>query len=336
MATKGQKRAISDRISEANFSFQETQLLLERWNYVLALVRAPEKLPSIEVFKQFLTGKLEMVAPIPWNAIWDDATDKNWLDWLVEREAAVHKLRGTQWRRDLFIETAKKYGRAKIQMWECVYLLRFSAWPILDLSSNSNLDWWQIRPSRWYYDQLRAKKIGRLVDGQFQPDTKAQQLHGEIVLIDTRLKPVLLRNDKQMWQSDDFFCGKILKQLRRAGIISCDQDCSQKSRFGVSADDWQKYIWPALAQHIGLEPNQLRFEGVIEGSVTSQFYPDLPRTQEYIVNTSVWYEEWYEDTHFRLHGGANDDRLFISVSFCSSNLRYSSRSFRPLGVLARA
>lgn len=326
--TAGQLRAFEQHLDRAGFSAEAVQTVL----------REPAKAKELVLIAKKWLRPLEpksipeMIAPTVWNVIWNDATDKDWLDRLVIREKVVHKARGTRWIPELFIETARKCGREKIQEWERKFLLRFSALPLLDLTQDLELDWWKVRPRDWYYEQVQAGKIGRLINGHFQPDLEAFKLRGEIVLIDTRLRPIYL-DGRQMWEDDELFCGKLLKQLREAGSIPYYEDGLQKSRFGVSADDWQDHIRPALAELIELESSQVRLERAIEGNAISQFYLDLSRVQDGTTNTWVWYEEYFESAIIRLLGGS-DDVVLADVCCNLSGFRWPGKSFRPLAVLA--
>lgn len=337
MATLAQRKTVVDRLLEANASVEEVNQLLARWNYVQALMRAEGEIPDIETFQFFLAGELEITAPVSpetWNVIWYDATDENWLDRLVAREAAVHEARGTRWQCERFIEIAKKHGRQQIEKWEGKFLLRFSALPILDLSPDAEHSWWQVKPNAWYYEQARAGKIGHLINGDFQPDLEPWKLRGEIVLIDTRLKP-RYTDGRQKWQSDELFCGQVLKQLRKAGTVPNYGHGSQLSRFGVNANpDWQDHIQPALAKLLGLYLTQVRLERAIEGNFIPQFYSDFPRTQDGTTNTWVWYEEMFAGGPDRFFGGRSDYGGLAAVVGHWPGDRWGGRSFRPLGVFS--
>ena len=320
----GQLRAFEQRLHEAGFPAEAVHIFN----------RDPAKAVELVAVAQ---GWLKPpVATSPsWNAIWDGATEEDWLDRLVARETAVHELRATNWKRELFVETAKGYGREQIEKWERKFLLRFSALPIVDLTQNTDLGWWRFKPNSWYYEQMAAGRIGRFIDSRFQPDHEACQLHGEIVLIDTRLKPPY-QDKKQMWREDDFFCGRVIKELRLSRSIPLFNYGSQESRFNVDADqDWQNHLRIALAELLGLDPNCIRLERAIEGNTIPQFYPHLHRTQDGNTSTLVWYEEHYFDGVFsRLHGGDSGYGGLTYVDRCLSGERWANRSFRPLGVLA--
>jgi len=98
-----------------------------------------------------------------WNAIWDGANSKNWLDRLIARETALHEKCGTEWQKELFAEATKKYGRETIQEWERKFLLRFSVFPIVELRREVKFNWWKVKPSYWFYRYTQEEKIGYII-----------------------------------------------------------------------------------------------------------------------------------------------------------------------------
>lgn len=271
-----------------------------------------------------------------WNTMrdmWNSATEENWLDRLVAREAAAHEMRKTKWNNELFVKAAELYGREWVHYWECRLLLRFSALPITGPHQGADV-WWRIKPCDWFYHRVAAKKVGRIVDDRFQPDREVFELLGEIVLIDTRRKPIY-KNGRQMWEFDEHFCGRVLKQLRKSGDILRYKHGSQKSRFGVDAgSSWREHFRPELAKLLNLDPFRVRLERVVEANAISQFYSDLPRTQDDTTDTWVWCEEYFEDANCRLFSNGTADSGRTAVEFGDPDLGRSDRSFRPLAVLA--
>jgi len=135
-----------------------------------------------------------------------------------------------------------------------------------------------------------------------------------------------------MYKNDNLL-GPIIEDLRRAGKITKYKYGPQSSRFGVSADEWEEHIKPALAEKLGLEISQLRLERAIEVDVIPQLYPYMPRKDDGNSNTWVWYGEYFED---RGHLFSSDDFFYSSLGLLYYDLlgfRQPYKSVRPLAVL---
>lgn len=170
-------------------------------------------------------------------------------------------------------------------------------------------------------------KIFRNDNGDLQK-IKAVELHGVSVLIDTRLKPAY-DNGKQIYENDNLL-GPIIKQLRKAKKIAKYEYGSQDSRFGVSADEWEKQVKPTLGEI--LKVSSVLLEPTIVANVIPQLYPYMPRKDDGNTNTWVWYEEYFEDRGKRLNGGNSDNGGLANVNWNDADNSWNNRSVRPLVV----
>ena len=151
---------------------------------------------------------------------------------------------------------------------------------------------------------------------------------GISVLIDTRLKPAY-QGGKQMYKNDNL-CGPIVRDLRKKGRIEPYKEGPTSSRFGVSANEWEEQIKPALSSRTSVQERSERF---IEALIIPHLYPYLPRKDDGDTATSVWYEEYFEDRGHRLYGGNSDIGGLANVDWHDAVDHWDSRSFRPLAVL---
>ncbi len=256
----------------------------------------------------------------------------DWLGEILTRERQCHKtFFGQRFALDEFRKALQKYGQKKIQEWQKL-ALEPQFLPEVSMSQDDKFRGWKVKPEDSYYrmvakgDVLRRQPSGKLLE-----DKKAFKLEGITVLIDIRLKPPY-DDGKQMWK-DDNLLGPIIKGLREKGKIAKYKYGPQNSRFGVSADEWEREIKLVLAENLGLDVSQVRFERAIEMNVIPQIYRGMPRTADDQTNTLVWIEEFSGGRDRRLDGGRSDDGGLTVVRPHWSNAPYDRRSFRPLVVL---
>lgn len=255
-----------------------------------------------------------------------------WWDEILEKEHQCHEdFFGREYDLSTFEAVLKKHGATRIKNWqnrgfEPHYL------PLAVMSKDADIPCWKIRPEEWYYSQVAKSKILRCQsNGQLRPVDEVK-LEGIVVLLDTRLKPKY-NNGKQMFFQDTI-CGAVIAMLREQGNIA-NYDCGdQTSRFGVSAQEWQEHIRPALAKEFGVETDQVRLETSIEANVIPQLYSYMPRHKDGETNTWVWYEEYFEDVSDRLDGGDSDCGGLSDVNYYSVGCHWSSGAVRPLVVLS--
>lgn len=257
----------------------------------------------------------------------------DWLERILAKEERYHRDFFSQ-EFDLasFREALEKYGQGKIAVWQELGLEPHFL-PEVAITQDTKFKGWKVKPENWYYEKVTGGKMLRQrPDGDLIPDEDAFKLKGVTVLVDTRLKPAVYDEGKQMWE-DDNLLGSIVERLRKEGKIEKHDYGLQSSRFGVSADEWEKQVRPALAELLGLKVSQVRLERAIEMNVIPQLYPEMPRANDGQTNTWVWLEEYFGGRERRLVGGRSCYGGLADVRCDWSDFRWSFRSFRPLAVL---
>jgi len=256
----------------------------------------------------------------------------DWLETILDRERKDHQnFFGQEFDLTNFRVTLEKYGAKAISQWQKLGTEPHFL-PEATMSRDANFRRWKVKPENWYYEQVAAGKIlRRQPDGSLVPDKEAFKLEGITVLIDARLKPHY-KDGKQMFENDNLL-GPIIEELREKRKIARYEYCPQSSRFGVSADEWEDQIKPALAEFLGVEVPQIRLERAIEANVIPQLYPHMPRENDGATNVWVWYEECFGDASFRFDGGFSEYGGLSSVSFDSAVSHWHTQAVRPLVVL---
>ncbi len=221
-------------------------------------------------------------------------------DWLqeiinVERQCH-HNFFGQEFNLAEFEATLRRYGRKRIKSWQRLGLEPHFL-PKVSLMTGDDYPGWRVKPESWFYQRQVEGKLCLDNNGVLDK-VLTVELTGITVLIDARLKPDY-RDGKQMWEDDTLF-GLLIADLRKDRKIAKYEHGPQSSRFGVSANEWQEHIRPALASKLGLDVQQLRLEYAIEANVIPQLYPQMPRKNDGKTNTSVWYEEYFEGRGDRL------------------------------------
>ena len=204
--------------------------------------------------------------------------------------------------------------------------------PKVKMDRKAEFPGWKVRPDNHTYETVYQGRVLRDINGKLVPDKKAHWLSGETVLIDTRLKPAY-KNGKQMWKDDTDFLGPILENIRCLNQIAKYEHGSQSSRFGVSADDWEKCVKTSLENDKRFDNVQWRLERGAEGNVIPQMYSHMPRRDNGTTNTWVWHEEYFEDRSNRLLGGDSHYGGLSVFGWDWSGYRWNDRSFCPLAVL---
>ena len=223
----------------------------------------------------------------------------DWLGEILAKEKKYHlNFFNTGFNLDQFRKSLLRYGENKIREWVNLGLEPHFLPQVL-MEQDLELETWGMRPEEWFYNQCQQGNLLRLdTKGKLRKDTNSYELGGITVLIDTRCKPAY-DDGKQMWK-DDSFIGTIIESLRDSENIAKYEYGSQDSRFGISADEWQKKIRPILAKKLGLDEIQVRLERTIEANVIPQLYKDMPRSQDGQTNTWVWHEEFFKSRDCRL------------------------------------
>lgn len=255
---------------------------------------------------------------------------ESWLQEILERERQHHlDFFGREFDLLKFEKTLERYGYQKIQEWQKLGLEPHFL-PSASMMPGDDYSGWKIKPEKWFYEQVIEGKIFRNIKGELEK-VATVKLEGITVLIDARLKPAY-RDSKQMYENDNLL-GYIIEELRESEKIASYKYGSQPSRFGVSADEWEKQIKPVLAKKLGLRTTQIRLERAIEANVVPQIYSYMPRKNDGKTNTWVWYEEYFGGRDRRLLGGYSDGGGLADVNDVWADGHWYDRSLRPLAVL---
>jgi len=255
----------------------------------------------------------------------------DWLTKILTAERRAHRaFFGGVFDLTEFANTLKKYGRKKVRFWRSLGLEPHFL-PRMSMLAGNDYDGWKIKPEEWFFKKQVEGKLFRNVGGELKK-ILTLELEGITVLIDTRLKPVY-DNGRQMWENDNLL-GEIIESARKSGRIEKYENGQQSSRFGVSANEWEVAIRPALAAKLGLEINQVRLETTTERNAIPQIYPHMPRKDDGKTDTSVWVEENLESRDYRLNGGNSVHGGLARVGYFGAGHHWSSGSFRSLAVLS--
>lgn len=187
--------------------------------------------------------------------------------------------------------------------------------PKMELKQNSDISEWTIRPEDWYWQKIREGKVAK----------DAATLEGIWVIVDGSQKPQY-KDGKQMYENDPF--AKVLAQLREAKKIQVPDWCKnipKDSRFGISNDELQTHVNPAIADFLGVQPEQVRLPKAIEFNILGNLaHPEWGKT-------NTW--EWFQDKFgggYRLVGGGSGDGGLTGVRSGVSGGHGGYVGFRPL------
>lgn len=187
--------------------------------------------------------------------------------------------------------------------------------PKMELKQNLNFPGWTVKPEQWYWNKIKEKKV----------DKNAAALEGIWVIVDGSQKPQY-KDGKQMYENDPF--AATLAQFRKEGKIQVPdwyRNIPANSRFGISNDELQNHVNPAIANLLGVQPEQVRLPKAIEFNVLGNFaHPEWGKT-----NTWEWFADKFEGG-FRLVGGGSVRGGLAFVDCDASGGHFDSVGFRPL------
>jgi len=259
-----------------------------------------------------------------------------WLDSILERERQAHlAFFGHIFNLSRFQAALEQYDPDAIGEWlELGLELHF--FPEIQMANDTRFPGWKSRLGKWYNEQVDKGNI--FLPGQERgPKTQFDVLwlsgvfSGVTVLIDIRQKPPLER--RQRIFARDNLLGPIIKALREKGDLVKHPDGHLSSRFGISANEWRRFIRPALADFLGVEVEQVRLERYLEANVIPQLYPGIPRGKDSGTNSYVWYEENVEDETCQISGGGEADPAGFCFVKCSPSDQWWCRAVRPIIIL---
>lgn len=259
------------------------------------------------------------------------------LDHYISRELAVYARIREQygvdlaWPRGQFTTTLLKLGPERIALWEQKYGLRIGTIPEYAVKPEAAFP--PIKPRAWFYQEVAQAKVGRMILGKFVPDTEAFRLRPAVVLFDPRQKPAY-KDGRQMWARDGQFLGAIITRLRQSGTLASSKGCPIGSRFGISPNDWEQVIKPALGNQEDFSGVAWQLEPMMVWNFLCQAHPDLPRARDGETSTGLSFEEYCGPSDYRLCGGRADCGGLSRVGWNDTGYRSGYWSPRPLGVLA--
>lgn len=265
---------------------------------------------------------------------------EGWIEEIVFAEKAVHlaffgKATASGFDYSKFEAVLRRYGQAKMQEWAALGL-QVAFLPPVEMRRDASFPGWRVKPEKWFYEKAAEGKVWkRQPGGEFALDNKPLWLGdpagGTIILFDTRCKPNY-NEGKQMWPDDEFL-SPIMGGLRKEGKVVKYEYGPQSSRFGISAEEIEQSVWPAVASLLGLKPEQVRSERVVEFNYLSQAYP-VPRSKDDgETNTSIWFAEGFEGGQDRFCGGLSVYGGLAHVGYFWAGYRWDGRSCRPLAAL---
>ena len=261
-----------------------------------------------------------------------EGDSNEWFDEIVAKEKATHiaffgQAIASRFDYSMLEETLKQSGQAEVAKWDGLGL-RVGFLPPVEMKQESCYPGWKVKPNDWFYRMIREGKVDKKALYLGDPEKG-----GEVVLFDTRCKPNY-NEGKQMWEGDEKFFGPIIEGLRNGGKIAKYEYGPQSSRFGMSAVEAEKYVYPALANSFGFNSEQVMSEGVVQGSYLSQAYSGLPRFKDSQTSTWVWFKESFEGGGFRLCGGFSGGGGRAGVDYYLDSDHWSFISCLPLVVLS--
>lgn len=190
---------------------------------------------------------------------------------------------------------------------------------------------WKVTPGQWFL------KIA--TNGSFSYPAPAREdcfplspseLGGQIVLIDTRAKPMLAEPD-QVFERDNLL-GPIIWKLRKKGSLALHPGQRVFSRFGISPEEW-KEVASALADRLGVEDEQVRQERIVEANVIPQLYPGMPRSKDFGTDSYVMVEEHSDKGAKRLSMGGDSGKIGTSFVPLGAEEHWLFCAVRPIIVL---
>jgi hypothetical protein len=255
---------------------------------------------------------------------------EGWISEAIKREEEAHlNFFGRKFSLSSFKEKLKKYDINQIKEWQNIGLEPHFL-PRTLMMADNNYPGWKVKPEQWFYNQVIDGKLFRNIKGGLKRILTIG-LDGDTVLIDTRLKPEY-NDGKQMWNNDNLL-GQIITSLRSSGDIDKYEHVPQSSRFGVSSNEWEKSIKPAVAIKLGLNIEQIRLETTVERNAIPQIYSHMPRKGDGLTSTWVWVEEYFEGSGHRLLGGYSGKDGLMYVFRYGVGHHWRNGSFRPLVVV---
>lgn len=198
--------------------------------------------------------------------------------------------------------------------------------PAIEFKPDSTYPGWRFKPEEWYWKQI-GKKGGISED--------AAKLGGFWGLLDVSVRPNY-DNGRQLFDNDAL--GQILKKGRQNGkIVVPDylKHVPDTSRFGVSPDEQDAYVFPELAKVLNLsdkvKKGQVQRRRLTE--MEFNFVGNLRYPHFGEANTGEWLEDNFGGGG-RLYGGHSGHGGLGYVDYNWSGNLNDRLGFRPLVVFS--
>ena len=255
----------------------------------------------------------------------------SWLDVILEQEKKAHlAFFGREFGLTQFAETLQKYGKKKILYWKKMMLEPHFIPKALFMPTDDYLGW-KKKPENWFYENVEKGKILQNINGELVK-LQTVETDGITLLIDTRCKPQYT-SGSQMYENDNFL-GPLILKLRKEEKIQDYSNGPRDSRFNVSTNEFETQLRTEIAELLKLNNvSQIRLEKTIEANLIPQLYQHMPRKDDGNTNTWCWYDEYFGGRALRLSGGDSDCGGLSNVGYRASDIRWNSRSVRPVAVL---
>ncbi len=267
-----------------------------------------------------------------------------WIDKMIVEEYSHHeKFFGYEFDLTLFRKTLSIVGRGRVEEWRKMGLevhflpdILLADSGVRAVSDLLNLPGWHYKLSFRYWEWLSDRNL--LFTGTESEKVPVEaNLGGIVVLIDTRAKPAY-NAGHQMFSDDDKYLGSIIRELRNKGKMVRYEKGPETSRFGISFNEWEKYIHPILVDKLGVKLAQVRMETAIESHIISQIYTHMPRAEENTkdISTWTWCEEFLESKKRQIFiNSGSPAEMLIGVGWQSPLVRSFAGAIRPIVVLAK-
>ncbi len=194
--------------------------------------------------------------------------------------------------------------------WETEFNLKPVYFPDEEVGEDRKLGKW-IKPEAWFYKKIREGQI----------DSDAARLYKGWYLADFT-PGVDYTDGSQVFPNDPL--SSTITRLREEGKVGKYDNTPIGSRFAITSDEWRNKICPAVAEHLGFKPEQVRLERAIEFNIIGNLYD--PNRGKF--NTWEWFDDVFGGSS-RLHGGNRRDGGLANVHYYWPYSHYDYIAGRP-------
>jgi len=196
---------------------------------------------------------------------------------------------------------------------------RFNLKPVFlpgeQITKKADLSDW-VKLNDWFYDPITAIKIA----------ADSATLRRGWYLADFT-KGTDYTEGSQSLKRDSL--AALIKKLRKAGRVGKYDNTPMGSRFAITNTEWREVVCPAIAEHFGFKPEQVRLERAVEYNAIGNLY------DENRGKFNMW--EWFDDAFgggSRLCGGHRGSGGLALVCYDGVDDPVSSAVGRPLVCFA--